>query len=104
MYGRYGGRNGVVVGHIQIDDQDYTLAARHRWHLGGRDRRFAMACMDGRSILIHRLLLGVGAGERVRHLNGDPLDNRRANLLVVKADDRRGIAELKIDPRAGGEQ
>lgn len=83
IYGRSGGRNGVAVAEALIDPHDEELASQHRWYLGGRKRKYVATCTSGgTTVLLHRLLLGAGPSERVSHLNGDALDNRRANLCL----------------------
>lgn len=68
-----------------VDEEDYPALSRHRWC--AKDRRdgkfYAVRGrpMPGRGLIkMHREILGVGPGELVDHANGDPLDNRRANL------------------------
>lgn len=84
VYGRAGGRNGVAVAQALVDPQDVEQAQLHRWYLGGRKRKYVVTCMPGAgTVLLHRLLLGAGPDDRVGHLNGDTLDNRRANLHLL---------------------
>ena len=83
LFGRSAGKNGVVIAQALIDHADAEAAAMYRWYLGGRHRRYVMAFEHGKTVLLHRLVLGAQSGQRVRHLNGDPLDNRRANLALV---------------------
>ncbi|THF70150.1 hypothetical protein E7T06_08860 [Deinococcus sp. Arct2-2] len=83
IYGRRGGLNGMPVAAAQIDPQDGEVARRFRWYLGGRKGRYVMACTPTGTVLLHRLLLDARPGQRVGHRNGDALDNRRANLLVL---------------------
>jgi hypothetical protein len=70
----------------QFDDEDAELVARYDWHLShpGRKWRYAVATVGrGKKIAMHRLILGVLPGLAVDHINGDTLDNRRANLRVI---------------------
>lgn len=71
-----------------IDCADYELVSRYRWQvkekvLGTRSIWYAQShTHSGRSVRMHRLILGVEAGEIVDHRNGDGLDNRRSNIRV----------------------
>ena len=67
---------GVAV----IDAQDVAIVRRYRWirntsgYAQASDRR-----REKRTVLMHRLILGVVDGE-VDHIDHDPLNNRRSNL------------------------
>lgn len=77
---------------ILFDDEDHDLVGRWRWGTrkdgavlyavrtqylsGGAKHR------KQRILYMHRVIMGFPAGE-VDHLNGNGLDNRRANLRVV---------------------
>lgn len=68
-----------------VDDEDFDAWGGVKWsassHSGGR-RAYAYRVVSGKTIYLHRLIAGV-AGLHVDHINGDPLDNRRANLRAV---------------------
>lgn len=84
IYGRQGGRNDIRVAEAQIDPQDLAQAQAHRWYLGGRGRRYLVTHTPrGATLLLHRLLMNAQPGQRVGHLNGDQLDNRRENLVFL---------------------
>lgn len=55
----------------QQNKKTIFYATRTRWNGSGLT-----------TIRMHRLILGVGKGEQVDHINGDGLDNRRCNLRV----------------------
>lgn len=84
------GRGGEVVGTVLIDVQDIPLVSRwpHRWSLARRGPvNYAMTYtggkQEGRSgVYMHRVLMAPPAGMVVDHINGNGLDNRRANLRV----------------------
>ena len=83
VYGRGGGRNGRVVAEAKVDTQDARRVMAYRWYLGGRKSKYVMACTPTGTVLLHRLIVGAGMHQRVGHLNGDRLDNRRRNLILL---------------------
>jgi len=89
------GKHGCVV---LVDDADFADLAQYRWYrvgawTGASGRQYGPYAgrferdADGkkRTIMMHRYLLGLGSknGQYVDHLNGDGLDNRRANIEVT---------------------
>lgn len=98
------GRDGSVKGYALCDPEDFASLNDLTWTMtssgyavrSGRDRR---------TILMHRHIMGLGPrGREIRgalevdHLNGDPLDNRKANLRVVT----RAQNSQNLRPRKGG--
>lgn len=66
---------------VLVDDEDYeTVVAAGPWHIQHRSKNRTQIgyVMNCRKEKMHRLLLP-GVAE-VDHINGDPLDNRKANL------------------------
>jgi hypothetical protein len=68
-------------------DLDDEAALRpYRWQAyrptPGHGIWYARALIDGRHVYMHDLLMKPAPGSRVEHVNGDGLDNRRANLRV----------------------
>lgn len=70
-----------------IDDDDFLLVSQWKWAFDGRyavrsqrygDRKLGKK----RRIYLHRLVSKAPLGKCVDHLNGNPLDNRKSNLLV----------------------
>lgn len=76
-----GGRDSSVRAYALIDAEDYELVVGHRWWLSTAGYAFAKGA-DGRSVLMHRLLMGCARGDQreVDHHNRNRLDNRRSNL------------------------
>jgi hypothetical protein len=71
-----------------IDDEDWPLVKGYRWFAMPARRTIYVAATpyrDGRTttVRLHRLLMAPGPGLWVDHINGDGLDNRRANLRAV---------------------
>ena len=83
VHGRRDGKNGQIVAEAEIDLHDASRVMAYRWYLGGRKRKYVMACTSTGTILLHRLILDAKVGQRVGHSNGDPLDNRQCNLILL---------------------
>lgn len=70
-----------------VDDEDYERIAAHKWHC--RADRYVVRWNENHSgrIRLHREVLGFPDARFIDHANGDPLDNRRANLRICTAAD-----------------
>lgn len=75
-------RAGEIVARARVDAVDYERLSAHRWCWDGR---YPRRNVGGYSIRMHRELLGLGRGDPRQgdHINGDRLDNRRANLRIL---------------------
>ncbi len=69
---------------IEIDDADLPLFSAHRWTIvRGGHTRYA-TCRIGRKMhYLHRLVAGAPDGQVVDHIDGNGLNNSRANLRAV---------------------
>jgi hypothetical protein len=71
---------------IIVDECDRHLVKAYSWHLQrktGARRYIATTAPGKKTIYLHRVIMDAAPGDSVDHINGDPLDNRRANLRVV---------------------
>ena len=73
----------------QVDDEDYERLSDFIWYAHpdhrGQYLVYVHANHDGRTYLMHRMIMGLKHGDRrqVDHINHDCLDNRRQNLRIV---------------------
>jgi HNH endonuclease len=69
------------VGKVALcDEADLALLSGFRWHLD-RDSYPRTYVSDRRTTrAMHQMLTDLKGGHYADHINGDPLDNRRANL------------------------
>lgn len=71
-----------------VDDEDYEWLSRHSWYAMSGTYPYAVRkSRDGKhsAILMHRVILGLldqPYNVYADHVNGDVLDNRRANLRI----------------------
>jgi hypothetical protein len=70
----------IKGGTVIVDAQDAHLLSEYHWYVNNGYVRSNSHGHRGR--LLHRLITQAPAGMIVDHINGDPLDNRRANLRV----------------------
>ncbi len=81
---RANSRRGVTL----VDVADAEVVGAYTWSMSDRGyarRKVHVGCGKRLNVLLHRELLGLvpGDGVHVDHVNGDKLDNRRANLRVA---------------------
>ena len=79
--------NGVAT---IVDPEDYGRFSMLNWCVGHRqDGKFcAKRKVDGKTVFMHREIMSAPADMVVDHINGNPLDNRKANLRVCLGDCR----------------
>lgn len=67
---------------VLVDDEDLAWLSQYNWRRmkAARAPEYAITRVQGQTVYMHRLILGVGLGELTDHINGCGLDNRRCNL------------------------
>lgn len=76
--------------HVLIDAADWPLVEGFNWKVEDRSG-FPRVCAQNKSrrggwpttVYIYRIIMGASPGQHVDHVNGDTLDNRRANLRLA---------------------
>lgn len=61
-----------------VDDVDYEKVRNHNWTLAGG--QYAFSSINGKTVLMHRMILTTSGNHRVDHIDHDGLNNRRDNL------------------------
>lgn len=72
------GRGGELQGFAVVDHDDLPLVSDRSWHLA------VIGYAMHNKTYLHRVVMGLSRGDglAVDHINGDKLDNRRANLRL----------------------
>lgn len=81
-----------------VDDDDYERFGHLNWHLshGRAVRRYGKWSRETKgykgNVWLHREIMGNPEGLFVDHINGNPLDNRKANLRLCTQSQNMGNA------------
>jgi hypothetical protein len=85
---------------ILVDNEDYEMLIQHSWYL--RRDGYVACGLDGKTVLIHRLIMAAKKGRKVDHINHDKLDNQKANLRLCTHSENmmnqrkfKGISKFK---------
>jgi len=63
-----------------VDDEDFEIVSKYKWHF---DHGYARSSPKfGTKIYMHRLVTNAPKGMDVDHINGNTLDNRKANIRI----------------------
>jgi hypothetical protein len=87
-----------------VDDDDVALVAGFRWHYGCRGYAVRVTRdQDGRKkwVFLHRVLIDPPPGLTVDHIDGDRLNNRRANLRVATHSQQRANTKVGKNSKSG---
>lgn len=94
-------------GSVIVDESDYEELSRYTWTKLTRPRgktSYAVRSVStesGRRLrLMHREVIGAISGQEVDHINGNGLDNRRANLRLATSSQNK--ASRKKRPSKSG--
>lgn len=78
-----------------VDDEDYDRLCKYRWSNNGIG--YVQTWINGKSVLMHRLLSGAKKGDEVDHINRVKQDNRKENLRIVSH--RENMANCPVSVR-----
>ena len=79
---------------VTVDDADYDLVSKYRWYI--HKRGYAMTCIDGAAVLMHRLIMQPAKNMQVDHIDRNKTNNSRNNLRIVS----KGYNAQNIAPKA----
>ena len=65
-----------------VDAADYDALSKYKWHLVAPGKLYAGRKEGGKTIYMHRQIMQPPPGMLVDHINGNGLDDRRANMRI----------------------
>lgn len=70
-----------------VDPEDYEGLAKYKWFAKRCDGRFyAVRSKRNRNVKMHQVILGTKEGKVIDHINGNGLDNRKANVRFATSE------------------
>ena len=85
-----------------VDAVDHAWLSRYSWWLHRSNTGvYARARVGGRRQRMHRVIIGAGPEQIIDHINGDTLDNRRANLRFCTQAQNQANRVLDRDNTSG---
>lgn len=70
---------------VTVNKEDYELVNQYRW--SDDSYGYALGCVDGKMIRMHRLIMHAPEDKYIDHINGRKLDNRRFNLRLCSTSE-----------------
>lgn len=94
---------------VLIDDEDLEFLSQYNWYLiKGRHTNYAATSINGRAVIMHRIINKTPTHLVTDHINRNGLDNRKSNLRSVtksmNALNRDRSKDARILKRKGKKQ
>ena len=88
----------------KVDDADFEWLSQWKWratYTNSIKSYYAERGFLGKHILMHRVLLNPNDGYQVDHIDGDPLNNQRANLEIGTSSQHACNRNRNADNKSG---
>jgi hypothetical protein len=76
-----------------VDDEDYELVSKYKWHAHRTWSGHWYAKTNSGALTMHRLIMRPQVDEEIDHIDGNGLNNQRANLRVCQSWQNKGNSE-----------
>ena len=83
---RRNGKNKQLAGFAYIDPEDYDKVKDHNWHFYDG---YVLTHINGKKVLMHRLITGSPKGMEVDHTTDPKSDNRKSNLRICNCGENK---------------
>lgn len=85
-----------------IDEKDYALVSKHKWHLSRcNGKLYAATKILRKETRLHKVIMGGNPSQHIDHKNGDGLDNRRDNLRFASRSQNLANSKLQSNNKSG---
>lgn len=87
-----------------VDDEDYEwlMQLDRKWSFSGSETKGVAACyIKGKQLKMHRLIMNAPEGVQVDHIDGNRMNNTRANLRLCSNIENSYNRRLRKDSSTG---
>jgi hypothetical protein len=88
-----------------IDEQDFDRISQYKWYSFDNDgtgsRCYAICKIRGKTVYMHRMVMGAQDGEYVDHIDGNGLNNSRSNLRFATLSQNNMNQRMRPDNTSG---
>lgn len=87
-----------------VDVEDYERLAQYKWRLGSKGyaiRTFKDVSGKKRTLSMHRVIMDAPPRTETDHINGDRLDNRKANLRICSTMENQRNRGIQVNSTTG---
>ena len=84
-----------------IDDEFYEEVSKYKWHFGNGYAKRKNPSFKPKLFGMHHVVLPLQKGLMIDHINGNGLDNRRANLRLVTKSQNMMNRGKQINNKSG---
>jgi len=84
-----------------VDDDDYEILSKFKWSARESGRRVYASRHPGRTMHMHREILGAPKDMDVDHIDGNGLNNQRSNLRLATRSQNMGNSKKHVDNSSG---
>jgi hypothetical protein len=79
-----------------VSDEDFDLLSQFKWHvIDHSGKYYGKGKVNGKTIRLHRFILGAKSGEEVDHVDGNGLNNTRQNLRLANRSQNSANSKKK---------
>lgn len=89
---------------VIVDDEDFEKVSKHRWYLmksTNKTSSYAVRKSGRKNVLMHREILHAPKLTICDHINGNGLDNRKANLRLCTREQNARNRRLNSNSKTG---
>jgi hypothetical protein len=84
-----------------VDDEDYEHLNQWKWHYHSRNYAKRTVKKTKSKIYLHRLIMKAEINQKIDHINGNGLDNRKENLRIVNQSQNGQNRDKQINNTSG---
>lgn len=89
--------------YTMIDEDDLEKISSYKWHLNicDKTKKYVSSTKNGKTFLMHRVILNAKKDEYIDHINGNGLDNRKENLRICTNQQNSFNSRLRKNNTSG---